>query len=108
MSQLRMLAGDLEGTRSWGERAIEIARRIGADDALAHTLNNIGSVEATIEDYDSGVRLITESLQIALRGNCRSTLPGRIRTWPRSRSMFRRFAEAAQWLHRRRRVLRRP
>ena len=26
MSQLRMLAGDLDGARSWGERAIEIAR----------------------------------------------------------------------------------
>jgi DNA-binding CsgD family transcriptional regulator/tetratricopeptide (TPR) repeat protein len=100
MSQLRMLAGDIVGTRSWGERAIEIARRIGADDVMAHTLNNVGSVEATIEDFDSGVRLMTESLQIALRGNFQEHAARAYSNLTTVALEFRRFAEAAQWLHR--------
>ena len=29
MAQLRMLAGDVAGTRGWGDRAIELAERLG-------------------------------------------------------------------------------
>ena len=100
MSQLRMLAGDLEGARSWGERALEIARRIGADDALAHALNNIGTVRATIQDFDSGVALIVESLQIALRGNLQEHAARAFSNLAATALMFRRFAEADQWIDR--------
>jgi DNA-binding CsgD family transcriptional regulator/tetratricopeptide (TPR) repeat protein len=100
MSQLRMLAGDLDGTRFWGERAIEIARRIGADDALVHALNNIGSAQAVIEDYDSGMRLLAESLRIALRGDLQEHVARAYSNLAETAVMFRRFAEAAKWLHR--------
>ncbi len=39
----RMLAGDLAGTLSWGERAIAMAERLGARQILARALTSVGS-----------------------------------------------------------------
>ncbi len=45
MSQLRMLADDVDGARSWGERAIELAERLGETEIVVHALNNVGTAE---------------------------------------------------------------
>jgi DNA-binding CsgD family transcriptional regulator len=42
-AQLDMLAYRTEAALAWGSRAIELARRLGDQEALTHALNNIGS-----------------------------------------------------------------
>ena len=43
LAQLRMLACDEPGATEWGERAIELAERLGDTAILAHALNNVGT-----------------------------------------------------------------
>jgi DNA-binding CsgD family transcriptional regulator/tetratricopeptide (TPR) repeat protein len=45
IAQLRMLADDADEAVAWGERAIELAERIGDHEILVHALNNVGSAE---------------------------------------------------------------
>jgi DNA-binding CsgD family transcriptional regulator/tetratricopeptide (TPR) repeat protein len=46
VSQLAMLADDVEEALSWGRRAEEMARRLGDDAVRAHALINVGTVES--------------------------------------------------------------
>ena len=64
MAQLRMLAGDVPGTREWGARAIELAERLGYTDVLVHALNNVGSAELSGGSIDGRWKL-ERSLQLA-------------------------------------------
>src|SRR5262249_44000522 len=50
----------------WGERAIELACRLGNDEILAHALNNVGAAR-TRETGDAGWLELERSLQLALR-----------------------------------------
>jgi DNA-binding CsgD family transcriptional regulator/tetratricopeptide (TPR) repeat protein len=52
VSQLAMLSEDTAGALEWGERALELATRLGDDSARVHVLVNIGSARI---DVDSGV-----------------------------------------------------
>lgn len=65
LSQLAMLAYDGEGARTWGERAIVLAERLGRPDIVCHALNNIGYMEAW-RDPDLCRRLLGRSLDMAL------------------------------------------
>ena len=65
MAQLRMLAGDVPGTRRWGARAIELAERLGCTDVLVHALNNVGSAELS-GGAGGGVEKLERSLRLAL------------------------------------------
>jgi DNA-binding CsgD family transcriptional regulator/tetratricopeptide (TPR) repeat protein len=65
-SLLRMLAGDRAGTVHWGDRAIELARRIGDREAEVHALNNVGTAMATDDDSLEGRRRLGLSLELAL------------------------------------------
>jgi DNA-binding CsgD family transcriptional regulator/tetratricopeptide (TPR) repeat protein len=47
MAQLQMNADDVRGTRHWGTRAIALAEELGEMEIVVHSLNNIGTVEAT-------------------------------------------------------------
>jgi DNA-binding CsgD family transcriptional regulator/tetratricopeptide (TPR) repeat protein len=66
LALLRMLAGDRAGTVHWGERAIELARRIGDREAEIHALNNVGTAMASDDDAPEGRRLLALSLELAL------------------------------------------
>ena len=57
-------------------------------------------MEASIEDYDSGVRLLTESLQIALRGNHQEHAARAYANLCASAVLVRRFADAELWANR--------
>lgn len=63
LSQLRMLDNDLEGTLLWGNRAIALAKHLGATETLVHALITIGSVQDLFgqaqgrEDLTQGLRL---------------------------------------------------
>ncbi|HEY7258168.1 MAG TPA: AAA family ATPase [Gaiellales bacterium] len=64
MAQLRMLAGDVRGTRRWGARAIELAEQLGDTVVLVHALNNVGSAELS-GGAGGGVEKLGRSLRIA-------------------------------------------
>jgi predicted ATPase/DNA-binding CsgD family transcriptional regulator len=69
MAQLRMLGSDVVGTRRLGHRALEVLGRLPAsrerEEAEVHTLNNLGTAEATTGDAVTGRRMLVESLERA-------------------------------------------
>jgi tetratricopeptide (TPR) repeat protein len=66
MAQLDMLASHDTRAIAWGERAIELARRLGNDEILAHALNNVGAAR-TRAIGDAGWLELERSLQLSLR-----------------------------------------
>ena len=52
LSQLAMLSADSEGALTWGERAVQLADRLGADEVKVHALVNIGSVHIQTDPAD--------------------------------------------------------
>jgi len=68
MSQLKMLADQTEECLYWGNKAIEMATELGDDEILAHALNNVGSVHATMLSFhEEGRKQLQESLDLALK-----------------------------------------
>ena len=72
-AQLRMLASDVPGTRTWATRTLELLDRRPdgprETEARAHVLNNLGTAELIAGDGEVGVRMLTESLRLAVAGN---------------------------------------
>jgi len=66
MSQLAMLASQDIRAVEWGERAIELACRLGNDAILAHALNNVGAARTRVTG-DAGWLELERSLQLSLR-----------------------------------------
>jgi DNA-binding CsgD family transcriptional regulator len=67
LAQLHMLAGRSAEARPWGEKALDLATRLGeaAVDVQAHALNNLGA--ALLFDGDeAGRALLERSLELAL------------------------------------------
>jgi DNA-binding CsgD family transcriptional regulator/tetratricopeptide (TPR) repeat protein len=64
-AQLHMLAQRSTEAISWGERAIELAERLGDSTTLVHALNNVGSARL-YEGHDSGREQLERSLALAL------------------------------------------
>jgi DNA-binding CsgD family transcriptional regulator len=70
MSQLKMLFDQPEECITWGKKAIAIAEEVGAETALSHALNNVGSVLMEIKSSkQKGIELLQESLAIALKNS---------------------------------------
>jgi DNA-binding CsgD family transcriptional regulator len=64
-AQLDMLAYRTKAALAWGRRAIELARRLGDQEALTHALTNIGS--ARLIDGDQGGRAeLEQGYQVAV------------------------------------------
>jgi DNA-binding CsgD family transcriptional regulator len=62
---LRMLAGDVEGTRAWATRALDLVRDrddLAAEEVRVHALNNLGPAELDGGAADRGWALLEESL----------------------------------------------
>lgn len=68
LSQLHMLDGDTAAAIHWGHLATELAERLDRADILVHVLNNVGTVEYTI-DGPSAAGKLTHSLAIAKTRN---------------------------------------
>jgi ATP/maltotriose-dependent transcriptional regulator MalT len=66
LSQLHMLAHDLEPAMRWAEQAISTARAVDDPAAESHALNNLGSALVRSGDA-SGRALLIESLELSLR-----------------------------------------
>ena len=63
LSQLAMLAEDAERAIKWGERALELATRLGDESTRAHALVNIGSARAQVDYRDTAT--VLEAYEIA-------------------------------------------
>ena len=62
---LRMLAGDLDGTREWASRALDLVGErddLAAEEVRVHALNNWGTAELDGGDDGRGWALLEESL----------------------------------------------
>ena len=66
LAQLRMLNDDVDGAVTWGQRAIELARRVGDVEAEIHALNNVGTALGFDPDDVEGRRNLVRSLDLSL------------------------------------------
>src|SRR5690606_11074281 len=64
-SQMHLLGDRMAEAIEWGERALELADRIGHTEARIHALNNIGTARAYC-DEEVGVEQLRSSLSLAL------------------------------------------
>jgi predicted ATPase/DNA-binding SARP family transcriptional activator len=69
ISQMHMLASEYEPAIAWGERALALAKKLGAQEVIAHASNNIGVALAASTNPERGLALLRESLQLALTLN---------------------------------------
>jgi DNA-binding NarL/FixJ family response regulator/tetratricopeptide (TPR) repeat protein len=69
ISQMHMLSMEDELPIAWDQRAVVLVERLGADDVVAHALNNIGSSVACSGDFENGVRILGESLHRSLKSD---------------------------------------
>ena len=57
VAQLSLNADDAEQTLAWGERAIELAQRLGDTEVLVHALNSLGTMEFVAGSPDGEMKL---------------------------------------------------
>ncbi|HVN13939.1 MAG TPA: AAA family ATPase [Kineosporiaceae bacterium] len=69
-AQLAMLRGDLEVTRDWTSRALDVLGRLPESDrrteTMVHVLNNLGTAELVSGDAERGRTMLASSLEQAL------------------------------------------
>lgn len=69
-AQLAMLRGDLEVTRDWASRALDLLGRLPESErrteVMVHVLNNLGTAELVSGDAESGRQMLATSLEQAL------------------------------------------
>jgi DNA-binding CsgD family transcriptional regulator len=63
-AQLHMLQDHFERAKLWGERAIDLASRLGEREALCHALNTVGTAEV-FAGFAEGSAKLDRSLEIA-------------------------------------------
>jgi DNA-binding SARP family transcriptional activator len=68
IAQMYLVATKLDQAIRWGERALALAERLGAEDVIVHALNNIGTARMHIYAYDPerGLSMLRDSLRRAL------------------------------------------
>ncbi len=69
LSRMHSLASEHEEALAWGEEALEMAGRLGAEDVKVHALNSVGSAYAALGDPERGLGLLRDSLDQALALN---------------------------------------
>lgn len=68
LSQLKMLSGDTIESLIWGEKAIELAKKLNDDYILSHAMNNVGAVQMLMPEYEQkGEAKLQKSLTISLK-----------------------------------------
>jgi DNA-binding CsgD family transcriptional regulator/tetratricopeptide (TPR) repeat protein/GTPase SAR1 family protein len=68
MSQLKMLESNLDEAIAWGNKAIEMAEKLGDTEILSHALNNVGTALMFDEQtFGEGYQHLANSLTLALQ-----------------------------------------
>ena len=72
LAQLRMLSSDLEGTRAWSARTLELLDKLPESpfrtEVSVHAMTNLGTSEVSAGDLAEGTRMLTSSLERARAG----------------------------------------
>ena len=61
ISQMHMLASEDDEAVRWGERALAIAERLGAEDVQVHALANLGTTYMHVGELERGQAMLMES-----------------------------------------------
>ena len=61
LSQMHMLASELAPAVAWGERALELAERLGAEDVAIHAALNVGIALTSLHAAERGLALMHSS-----------------------------------------------
>ena len=69
ISQMHMLAHEVDQALAWGKRALEMGQRLGAEEVIIDALNNIGTTLCDGGDFIKGTELLQESLARAIAIN---------------------------------------
>jgi DNA-binding CsgD family transcriptional regulator len=63
ISQMYMVTGEDEQAIVWGQRALDMAQRLGLEEVMVHALDNIGCGYAQLGDFERGYPLMQDSLR---------------------------------------------
>jgi DNA-binding CsgD family transcriptional regulator/tetratricopeptide (TPR) repeat protein len=96
-AQLHMLAREHEPCAIFGQRAIDMARRLGSVEVLSHALNNVGSSQIYL-DTASGRQMQEESLALALDHDLHQHAARGFTNLATSAIQSRDYAYAQRWL----------
>ena len=66
ISQMHMLASQYDETIEWGERAMNLAQQLQADEVATHALNTMGVAYMETGQLERGKEMVRESLRRAL------------------------------------------
>ncbi len=68
ISQMHLVASEFDQAIEWGERALALAERLGADGVIVHALTNIGSSRVHVYEFDQerGLGMLQTSLRRSL------------------------------------------
>ena len=97
-AQVCMLAFDVAGAVEWGERALDVARRVGDRDTEIHALNNVGSALALGGDYQDGIALLERSRDLALAADAHEHVARAYTNLASTSTTTRHLAQAERYL----------
>jgi tetratricopeptide (TPR) repeat protein/tRNA A-37 threonylcarbamoyl transferase component Bud32 len=66
MAHMYWRTGDTDNARSWGEKALEFAKRVNDHEIIANSCLDLGNTLTMMLDYERGVKLEETALEIAL------------------------------------------
>lgn len=69
ISQMHMLAAEYDEAIAWGQRALALAERLGAEEVVVHAQTNIGLSLISPDTIERGLAMLRDSLRRALSGN---------------------------------------
>jgi DNA-binding SARP family transcriptional activator/tetratricopeptide (TPR) repeat protein len=69
LSRMYTIASEHDQALAWGERALAMAERLGAEDVTVHALNSLGTAYTALGDPERGLGLLRDSLRRALALN---------------------------------------
>jgi tetratricopeptide (TPR) repeat protein len=96
-SQLHMLAWEVEPALEWGNRAIELAEKLGAVEILVHAMTNVGAIEFLV-NFETGVEKLEHALRIARDQEMHDHLSRCYAILASGGVQFRRYSQARHYL----------
>jgi ATP/maltotriose-dependent transcriptional regulator MalT len=96
-SQLSMLSEDIAQARRWGERAVELAKRLNATEILVHALTNVGTAEIQAGE-ETGWERVAGALRMARQEELHDHVARAYANLSSEAVQSRRYGQAIAWL----------
>ena len=97
LSQLTMLANDVDETLIWGQKAIDLATALGNPAIVAHATNNVGSALCS-RDFNTGFTMLQHALDLAQQADVPEHIARSFTNLTTNAIVARRFDLAAPYL----------